>query len=167
LAAIDALFGMKEVDGDRIVVLGQSLGGAVAVYAVAHSPHKARIRALVVDSAFAGYREIAREKVAEIPLLRLLRSPLSRLVTDRYSPRLWIARVAPVPVLIVHGDADRIVPVAHAERLFALAAEPKALWIVPGAGHIGAFALPDVRARLLRFLSGAPAPERLPAAPRP
>ncbi|MGE5190287.1 MAG: alpha/beta hydrolase, partial [Gemmatimonadota bacterium] len=40
LAAIDALFGMKEVDGDRIVVLGQSLGGAVAVYAVAHSPHK-------------------------------------------------------------------------------------------------------------------------------
>ncbi len=155
LAAIDAVFGMAGVDGDRVAVLGQSLGGAVAVYAVANSPHKARIRALVVDSAFSGYREIAREKIAEVALVRHLRSPLSRLVTDRYSPRLWIGRVAPVPVLVIHGDADGIVPSAHGERLYALAGEPKSLWIVPGAGHIESFASPDVRARLLVFLSEA------------
>ncbi len=155
LAALDALFGMEEVDKDRVVVLGQSLGGAVAVYAVANSPHKDRIRAVVVDSAFSGYREIAREKVAEISVLKVFRSPLSRLVTDRYSPRLWIGRIAPVPLLVIHGDADRVVPPAHGQRLYALAGEPKALWIVPGAGHIEAFASPDVRARLLRFLSDA------------
>jgi len=155
LAAIDALFGMDEVDRDRVAVLGQSLGGAVAVYAVANSPHKARIKALVVDSAFSDYREIAREKLAEVPLLKPFRSPLSRLVTDRYSPRFWIGRVAPVPVLVIHGDADRVVPAAHGERIFALAGGPKALWIVPGAGHIEALASPDVRARLLRFLSDA------------
>ncbi len=155
LAAIDAVFGMTGVDGDRVAVLGQSLGGAVAIYAAAKSPHKGRIRALVVDSAFSGYREIAREKVGEIAVLKLLRSPLSRLVTDRYSPRLWIGRVAPVPVFIVHGDADRVVPAAHGERLYALAAEPKTLCIVPGAGHIQAFASPQVRARVLRFLADA------------
>ncbi len=155
LAAIDAVFGMAGVDKDRVAVLGQSLGGAIAVYAVANSPHKARIRALVVDSAFSGYREIAREKVGEIAVLKVLRSPVSRLVTDRYSPRLWIGRVAPVPVFIVHGDADRVVPVAHGERLYALAAEPKTLCIVPGAGHIQAFASPQVRARVLRFLADA------------
>lgn len=155
LAAIDALFGMDEVDRDRVAVLGQSLGGAVAVYAVANSPHKARIRALVIESAFSGYREIAREKVAEVSLLKPFRCPLARLVTDRYSPRLWIGRVAPVPLLVIHGDADRVVPVAHGERLFALAGEPKELWIVPGAGHIGSFATPDVRARVLKYLSAA------------
>lgn len=155
LAAIDAVFGMAGVDRDRVAVLGQSLGGAVAVYAVANSPHKARIRGLVVDSAFSGYREIAREKLAEVALIRHLRSPLSRLVTDRYSPRLWIGRVAPIPVLIIHGDADPVVPSAHGERLYALAGEPKALWIVPGAGHIESFAAPDVRVRLLRYLSDA------------
>ncbi len=155
LAAIDALFGMDEVDGDRVAVLGQSLGGAVAVHAVANSPHKARMKALIVDSAFSGYREIAREKVAEVSLFKPFRSPLSRLVTDRYSPRFWIGRVAPVPVLVIHGDADRVVPSAHGERLYALAGEPKALWIVPGAGHIESFASPDVRARLLRYLSDA------------
>lgn len=155
LAALDALFGMDEVDGDRVAVLGQSLGGAVAVYAVANSPYKARIRVLVVDSAFSGYREIAREKFTEVSVPRILRSPLSRLVPDRYSPRLWIGRLAPVPVLIIHGDADRIVPVAHGERIFALAGEPKALWIVRGAGHVEALASPDVRTRLLKFLSDA------------
>jgi pimeloyl-ACP methyl ester carboxylesterase len=167
LAAIDALFGMEEIDRDRVAVLGQSLGGAVAIHAVAGSPQKDRIRALVVDSAFSGYREIAREKIAEVPLLKPFRVPLSRLVTDRYSPRLWIARVSPVPVLVIHGDADRVVPPAHGERLFALAGGRKALWIVPGAGHIEAFASPEVRARLLGFLSDALEPKPVPAVEHP
>ena len=167
LAAIDALFGMEEIDKDRVAVLGQSLGGAVAIHAVANSPHKARIGVLVVDSAFSGYREIAREKLAEVALFKPFRAPLSRLVTDRYSARLWIARVSPVPVLVIHGDADQVVPRAHGERLFGLAGGPKALWIVPGAGHIQAFASPDVRARLLGFLSDALASKPAPAVQHP
>jgi len=153
LAAIDRLFRMEGVDKDRIVVFGQSLGGAVAVYAVANSPHRDRIRALVIDSAFSGYRRIAREKIADVLLLWPFQAPLSLLVTDRYSPSRWIGRVGPVPVLILHGDADKVVPVRHGEMLYRLAEEPKQLWIVPGAGHIQALSDGNIRKRLLMYLA--------------
>jgi fermentation-respiration switch protein FrsA (DUF1100 family) len=152
LAAIDRLFRTVGVDKDRIVVFGQSLGGAVAVYAVANSPHRDRIRALVIDSAFSGYRRIAREKISEVALLWPFQAPLSLLVTDRYSPSRWIGRIGTVPVLILHGDADKVVPVRHGERLYRLAEEPKQLWIAPGAGHIQALSDGNLRKRLLSYL---------------
>jgi uncharacterized protein len=152
LAAIDRLFRMKGVDKDRIVVFGQSLGGAVAVYAVANSPHRDRIRALIIDSAFSGYRQIAQEKIAEVILLWPFQAPLSLLVTDRYSPGRWIGRLGPVPVLILHGEADKVVPVRHGERLYRLAEEPKQLWITPGAGHIQSLSDEYLRKQLLFYL---------------
>ena len=49
-----------------------------------------------------------------------------------------IGRIAPRPVLIMHGTADEIVPVRHAHMLFAAAEEPKELWIAPDARHVEA-----------------------------
>jgi fermentation-respiration switch protein FrsA (DUF1100 family) len=46
-----------------------------------------------------------------------------------------VAAIAPIPLLVVHGDADPFFPVAHAEALFAAALEPKDLWIRAGFGH--------------------------------
>ena len=46
-----------------------------------------------------------------------------------------IPGVAPRPMLLVHGDADTIVPYHHAERLFTLAGEPKELVRIPGGLH--------------------------------
>jgi len=51
------------------------------------------------------------------------------------SPTEAVARIAPVPVLIVHGDKDDFFPIDHAEDLYAAANEPKELWIIPGFGH--------------------------------
>jgi pimeloyl-ACP methyl ester carboxylesterase len=45
------------------------------------------------------------------------------------------AKIAPVPLLIVHGDQDGFFPVEHATQLYEAANEPKELWIVPGFGH--------------------------------
>jgi pimeloyl-ACP methyl ester carboxylesterase len=50
-------------------------------------------------------------------------------------PDAAAARIAPTPVLIVHGDADEYFPVDHARQLYAGANEPKDLWIIPGFGH--------------------------------
>jgi len=151
-AAMRTLLARPDVDPDRIVVFGQSLGGAIAVYNVAHSPYRSRIRGLAVESAFASYRGIAREKLAEFWLTWPLQYPLSWLISDKYSPSSAVADVSPIPLLIIHGDRDPIVPVANGERLFALAREPKQLWIVPDGGHIAAFRKQDYRDRFLAWL---------------
>src|SRR5580704_3463892 len=60
------------------------------------------------------------------------------------------ARIAPTPLLIVHGDRDGYFPVDHAEQLYQAAHEPKELWIVPGFGHAesGAIEMPALLDRL-------------------
>ena len=79
--------------------------------------------------------------------------PLSWLISDQYSPAGAVAGISPIPLLIIHGDHDPIVPVAHGKRLFELAREPKQLWIVPGGGHIQAFQHRDYRDRFVAYLT--------------
>jgi pimeloyl-ACP methyl ester carboxylesterase len=65
------------------------------------------------------------------------------------------ARIAPTPLLIVHGDRDAFFPVDHAEDLYAAARDPKDLWIVPGFGHAEAGAQPALLDRIGGWLLAA------------
>lgn len=158
--ALKMLIARPDVDASRIVVFGQSLGGAIAIYNVAHSPYRRHIRALVVESAFSSHRRITREKLGDFWLTWPLQWPLSWTVSDEYSPSRAVADVGPIPLLIIHGDRDPIVPPHHAQRLFDLAREPKAVWTVPGGGHIQAFQKYEYRDRFVAYLT-----EILSAAP--
>jgi fermentation-respiration switch protein FrsA (DUF1100 family) len=151
-AAMETLLSRGDIDKDRIVIYGQSLGGALAAYYVAHSSHRDRVRALVLESAFSDYVDIAREKFTDhwitwpfqwIPLLS---------VDDRFSPLPVMAKISPIPLLILHGDQDLVVPMHHAQRLYDAALEPKQLWIVSGAGHIQTTGNSAVRERLVAYL---------------
>lgn len=152
-AATRWLLSRPDVDASRIIVVGQSLGAALAVYYVAHSRYRRHFRALVLDSPFCDYRQIAEEKLSEF----LPNEPAKRVVDwtipDTYSPRAAIAAVSPIPVLFIHGDKDSTVPLHHSQQLFELAGQPKQLWVVHGAGHIQALRDPVTRARLAQFLN--------------
>jgi len=141
-----------EVRNQGMAVFGQSLGGSLAVYAVAHSPYRARIRALVIDSAFSSYRRIAREKLAGFWLPWPLQVPLSWTVDDQYSPIYAIADISPIPLLIIHCVHDPVVPLSHAESLYAAAKQPKALWKIAEGGHIQALTHEAVRRHLTGYL---------------
>lgn len=164
-AALEKLLTLRETDPDRVAVLGQSLGGSIAVSTVARSRHKDRIRALIVDSSFASYRRIAREKLASFWLTWPFQVPLSWTVTDDYSADKWIAKVAPVPVLILHGRDDAVVPTHHGKALFEAARDPKELWLTGTSGHIMSFAEAAVRTKLARYLDAAMGTARLAARP--
>jgi hypothetical protein len=141
---------------EHVIVFGKSLGGAVAVYTVSHSPYKDRVKALILDSAFSSYRLIAREKVSQTPIGWIFQYPLSRLVDDDYSPEKYIMDISPVPVIIIQGSKDEIVPEHHGRILYRVAAAPKELWEVPVPGHVRAQADAGTREKLLNFLATLP-----------
>ena len=151
-AALEALLERPDADPDRVIVLGQSLGGALAITALAASPRRGQVRALIVEGALTSYRALAREKLADFWLTWLLQAPLGLTIDDRYRAIDAIGELAPLPVLIVHGEEDRVVPPHHAVMLYEAAGPPKTLWLVPGAGHLEALATAASRARLIHYL---------------
>src|SRR2546423_717234 len=89
-AAMRALLARPDVDPERIIVFGQSLGAALAVYYVAHSPYRAKLRGVILDSPFSDYRLIAQEKMASFPLTWPLQWLANWTIPNDYSPQAWI-----------------------------------------------------------------------------
>lgn len=154
-AALETLlFTLPRAKQDDVIVFGKSLGGSVAVYLVAHSPYKNRIKALALDSPFSSFRAIAREKIAESIIGWPFQYPLSYLVNDDYSAVKYIDLVSPIPVMLVHGKYDAVVPGRHSRILFTAAREPKELYELAVPGHVQAQADEIIRKRLLDFFEG-------------
>jgi pimeloyl-ACP methyl ester carboxylesterase len=120
-AARDALLRQAGVDGGRVVYLGESIGGALALALAVEAPPLG----LVLQSAFTSVRDMGRLHYPFIP---------PALVPDAY-PNLRRIEQLRSPVLVIHGERDEIVPVAHGRVLFEAAPPPKRIEIVGGAGH--------------------------------
>lgn len=154
LAAIRYVQSRPDVDPNRLVLVGQSLGADVAL-ALAGREALPGVKAVVADSAFYSYQSIVRDKIALIPVLWTLKWPLSWLVVgNSYSPGPVVQRISPIPVFLMHGSADRIVPYHHVRALYQAAREPKQLITLPDQGHTTGLLATNqlVRMELLRAL---------------
>lgn len=145
------LYTSERPDVDGIISMGHSLGGAKSIAALAELAPK-DLKAVVVDSTFASYRDMA-ERVA---------GPRARkVVSDTFEPYVYIKKLPEnTPFLVVHGSDDSTIPFAQAERLFAAANEPKELMRVEGGDHVNCFFVDDgkYRAQLLRWMDQALTP---------
>lgn len=121
-AARDYLRSRPDVDPDRIVYFGESLGTAVATTLAVEFPPSA----LILRSPFTSLEDVGRHHYPFLPVRWLLQ--------DRFATVDRIRRLA-APLLVIAGDRDRIVPTALSRRLYESANEPKALRIVRGADH--------------------------------
>ncbi len=126
LAVIAWMRGRPECDG-RLALMGSSLGGFLSLWAAAADP---AIAATATWAAPAALHE----------LLARAESLAASGLGEPFLAELRAGRMLEVPggvarVLIVHGDADEVVPVAHARRLWKASADPKRIEILPGGDH--------------------------------
>lgn len=138
-------------DRSRIGVLGFSLGGAVALLA-GSNPNN--FGAVVSDSAFADLSLVLKGAMTGVkrplalwfPGMKFMARALYGIDIADVSPARAIAR-SDTPVLVIHGEEDGVIPVEHARLLGRaigasfdeIEAGEETVWIVPGAGHTGAF----------------------------
>ncbi len=121
-AARAYLAGRPGVDLSRLVYFGESLGTAVAVdLAVEHPP-----AALVLRSPFTSMADVGQHHYPFLPVRLLLR--------DRFAAIDRIRRIR-VPLLVIAGGHDRIVPIENSRRVYEAAVTPKTLLVLPDADH--------------------------------
>ena len=142
--ALDAAAGMaflarEGVPLSRIVAYGESIGTGVAVQVAAGSA----VAGLVLESPYTSITDIARARFWFLPVGLLLR--------DRFDSLARIGTVH-VPLLVLQGGQDVVVPPALGQTLFAAASEPKQIWVSPAAGHgnLMQFGAGDVTADFVR-----------------
>ena len=123
-AAWRYLVNVRRVDPSSIVMLGRSLGAAIASWlAVTHPP-----RALVIESTFTSLPDVAAEIYPYLPARLLARHHYP---VAQYLPRIHC------PLLIVHSPEDEITRFHHATALLAVANEPKELFEISGRHYDG------------------------------
>jgi len=121
-------------DDKPLIVMGQSIGASMSIYAVANSTVKDKIAGLVLVAPFSDYQQITQEALSKSWLTWLFQYPLSWTINNDYKPADFIKSVYPIPVYFIHGTSDRIISNEHSKKLFDLARQPKKLYLIDG-GH--------------------------------
>lgn len=134
---------------ERLVLFGQSLGGATGLRLLARDARG--VRAALIDSGFSSYRQIARDAAAG-PLALMLPMALPLLPGPADDPIAALARID-LPIVFVHGTADRVVPLSHSEALVAAARGPHVFLRVEGAQHMEPLFRPAVQRAVLEHLA--------------
>lgn len=141
VGAIDWLVATQHIDIAKLGGFGFSMGGFIMTQVAASEPrlHAVVLAAPVPDVVWqAGYEHSKWGFLSRWPaFLALHRASMP--IGDA-QPIEVIGRIAPRPLLLIVGADDRTVPAEKLREMFAAAAEPKAFWLVPGAGHGGYFA---------------------------
>ena len=124
-AAFQYVGARRDVDAQRLVSYGHSMGGAKSITAMAEARPEG-LRAVIIDGTFSSYREMARVFAGDLGV---------NLTTDRYSPIAHVAGLSPVPLLVVHGVRDEVVPIAQGRKIYEAAGNPKTLFDVADGRH--------------------------------
>ncbi|MGE3910292.1 MAG: alpha/beta hydrolase [Chloroflexota bacterium] len=157
-AAVDYLI---EQGMGPVGIFGMSMGGATAILAAAEEP---RIVAVVADSPYARLRwavqQVARLRgypaflAPSVAFLGCLATAIHlRHRMQSFDPVEVVGRIAPRPLLLMHGTDDEIIPVASAHALYQRAGQPKALWLQEDMKHCKAIdeQYEEFRGRIVEF----------------
>jgi hypothetical protein len=124
-AAWDYLVQQLGIKPQNIFIYGQSLGGAIAINLALQNP---QTPGLIVECTFSSIRDL----VAHQGIYNLF--PKNLLLQSQFDS-LSKVKLLKMPVLLIHGAIDTIIPTTMSQVLHDTITAPKRLWIVPGAHH--------------------------------
>ena len=158
----------RELGYQRIATVGFSMGSSIVLR---HAGLIGGLDAVVSVSGPGRWYYRGTEPMRRVHFAvehRLGRFVTRRWLKTRISPEGWklvpvppaeaAAQIAPVPLLIVHGDKDHYFPPEHARQLYLAAREPKELWLLPGMGHAEAACSAELVDRIGAWVERAVAP---------
>jgi fermentation-respiration switch protein FrsA (DUF1100 family) len=122
------------------------MGAAVSILVATNEPG---VEAVIADSSFADLQQYLNTNLSKFshlpyfpftPVMEWLSVPLTGFDPSKVQPIKSIARIAPRPLLLIHGGADTLVSADNSKQLFATAHNPNAqLWTVPKADHVQSY----------------------------
>lgn len=121
-AALTYLHSRKDINHEKIIFFGRSLGSAVAIDLAV----KENCCALILETPFTSIKEMGKELYPLLPINLFLRTKYDSLSK---------IRDVKVPTLIMHGDKDELVPFEQGRKIYEAANEPKEFYTIPGANH--------------------------------
>ena len=119
--AMDYLAG-QGLPPERLVMLGESLGTGVAVRMASEFP----VRAVILEAPYTSTVDVGQAAYFFLPVGLLMK--------DRFPSIDLIAKIQ-APLLLIHGEADRIIPTRFGRLLYQAARQLKEAHFIPGAGH--------------------------------
>lgn len=157
-AALDYVLQREEVDPERLALLGFSFGAGAAIYVAAHDE---RVKATVAIGSFVHpvemmRRDFKRKHVPYFPLVPLLFKYYQKKIGLTFDE---LAPINNIPHLkgrlfLIHGQEDRVVPLAQARRLQETVQRTKVdsvVWLVPGKGHFDLTTHPEFWPKIITF----------------
>lgn len=121
-AAYEYLVRTRGISPERLVLFGRSIGASVAGDLAGRKP----AAGLILESPFPSLAAMAR--------VHYLGLPMHWLISGRF-PLVERLKHVTMPVLVLHGDRDDIVPIALGREVFEAATAPKSFYVIEGADH--------------------------------
>lgn len=138
----------------ELIILGQSIGAAMAINFIAQTANKYEIQALVLDAPFTGFATSARSAMSK-SVMGWFIWPFTVLIPSQWDPIKHIEKID-IPVLVMHSQKDEIVPYRMGKKLYETwqKAHPQQqlCWLDSKGTHIMSFAFPELRQATLSFI---------------
>ncbi|KAL4774249.1 Alpha/Beta hydrolase protein [Aspergillus nidulans var. acristatus] len=145
--ALDHLRQRGETANSRIVVYGQSLGGAVAINLVANNEDKGSISGLILENTFLSIRKL-------IPSVFPPARYLARFCHQTWTSEEVLPKITKTPILFLSGLRDEIVPPSNMAQLFAICNSKRKVWrTLPNGAHNDSVAEPDYFEHIHSFVT--------------
>lgn len=160
IAAIELAIERAQKQSLPVTLYGQSLGGAIVLGSLKEIEKRKlheHIHNIVIESSFLSYKRMATEVLSRFWFTWPLQWLGHVLVTDAQSGKRHVKKRAPIPMLIMHGRYDSIVPLRHGEHMYKKVKDPRELWVLDSPAHAHLMSRQDQtlaqdRGKLLEFL---------------